>query len=228
MISHKIRSKFLIISVFILLCLNTTSLGSNQEKIQSSSLQDPVPHVFGQMGENQWFISAVTISFDYDPAKVMEIHYNLSGTWYTYFAPFNVVNDGIYFMHWIWIETSGRPHNGLPIEFRIDKTAPMIELNKKTSGKNKMLFTADANDETSKIERVEFYLNDVLTLTVYGTPYQYNWTGEEQQTVYAIAYDYAGHFIKSDNSTTPRSLLRNHYVMQRFFILIQALLRIYL
>jgi len=225
MVLHKILSKFLIISVLVFLLIDTTSLGSNQEKIQISSFQEPVPHVFGQMGENQWYISAVTITFDFDPAKVKEIQYNLSGTWHIYSDPFSVVDDGVYMIQWFWVETSGRPHDGLPIEFRIDKAAPTIELNKETSGKNKMIFTAVANDETSKIERVEFYLDGVLIQTSSEIPYEYNWTGEEKQTVYAIAYDYAGHFAKSDNATTPRLLLRNHYLIQRFFILIQALLQ---
>jgi len=224
MVSHKILSKFLIIAVFIFLLLDTTSLGLYQDKSQNKSLQDPFPRIFGQVGENHWYIIAVTILFEYDPEKVKEIQYYLDDSWHIYSDPFVVEPDGVYMIPWFWMEISGRPHDGISIEFKIDKTAPTIELNKKTSGKNKMIFTAIATDEVSKIEGVEFYLDDVLIQTDNETPYEYTWTGEEKQTVYAIAYNYAGHFAKSDNVSTPRPFLRNNNIIQRFFVLIHTIL----
>ena len=224
MVSYKIISKFLIITLLVFLLLNTSSLGFYQDKFSGNSRQEPIPHVFGEMGENQWFVSAVTISFDYEPAKVKEIQYHLDGSWHVYSDPFNVVEDGNYFIPWFWVETSGRPHDGLPIEFKIDKTPPTIQLTKKSSGKETVIFTATAEDSVSQIERVEFYLDGVLQQTNTEIPYQYSWTGEEKQIVYAICYNYAGFFVKSDNlTTTPKPHFRNYNFMNIVIILMQKI-----
>ena len=224
MVSHKIVSKFFIIGILVFLLLNTSSLGLYEDKFSSGNRQGPIPYVFGEMGENQWFVTGVTIYFEYDSVKVKEIQYNLNG-WHVYTGPFNVVNDGVYMIPWFWIDQDNETHNVGPIEFKIDKTPPTIKLTKKVSGKGKVIFTAEAEDPVSQIERVEFYLDGVLQQTNTEIPYQYSWTGEEKQIVYAIAYNYAGLLEKSNNlSTTPKPHLRNHYFMQRFFILIQAML----
>jgi len=221
MISHNILSKFLIIGILVFLLLNTSSLGAYQEKLQSSR-QEPIPSVFGEMGENQWYVTGVTISFEFDPQRVVEIQYELGGTWHIYDDPFNVVNDGVYMIPWFWIDLFNNSNFGGPIEFKIDKTPPTIELTRKVSGKEKIIFTADAVDTVSAIERVEFYLNDELNQTDNEAPYQYTWEGHETQVVYAITYNYAGFVVKSNNlTTTPRLRFRNHNLMNIIFVLIQ-------
>jgi len=140
-----------------------------------------------------------------------------------YNAPFTVTKDGYYNIQWYWIDLYGRPHNGLDILFKLDQTPPTIELIKKSAGKNKVSFTANVVDTVSQIERVEFYLDDVLQETLYQPPYQYNWTGKEQHWVYAIGYNFAGLSEKSNNLTTPRPILKNHYLIQSLLMKIQFL-----
>ena len=224
MVTEKIIKNFFIIWVIFFL-LNTSSLGFNSESSKGDSRQeDPIPYVFGQMGENQWYISAVTVGFDYDPERVAEIHYSLDDIWYVYTSPFNIIKDGYYNIQWFWVDPFGRPHNGLDIVFKVDQTPPTIKLTKKSGGKNKMIFTANAIDEVSQVERVEFYLDDVLQETVNESPFQYTWTGEVNQWVYAIGYNFAGLSQKSSNLSTPRIFLKNNCLIQRLVMIIQTML----
>ncbi|MDH7506781.1 MAG: hypothetical protein QHH15_03200, partial [Candidatus Thermoplasmatota archaeon] len=159
---QKILNNFFIIGLTIFLLLSTTSLGFFQDSQGSSRQESPIPHVFGIMGANEWYITAVTISFEYDSNIVEEIRYYLNNKWNVYTSPFNVNNDGTYKIPWFWIDKKGENHNlTMPISFKIDQSPPTIKLTKKTSGKDKVIFTANVNDDTSLIERVEFYLDDV-------------------------------------------------------------------
>ncbi|MDH7506887.1 MAG: Ig-like domain-containing protein [Candidatus Thermoplasmatota archaeon] len=221
---YTVTFKILIISLVIFLLSSTSSLGFYQEYAKESfSQEEPVPYVFGQMGENQWYISTVTIGFEYDPLRVQEIQYKLDNVWYVYKQPFHVSKDGYYTIQWKWTEPSGRVHFGLDITFKIDQSPPTIKLTKKTSGKDKVIFTANANDDTSLIERVEFYLDDVFQLTVNESPYQFTFEGKDQHWVYAIGYNFAGLLQKSENLSTPRTFLKNNFLIFSLFKLFQIL-----
>ena len=221
MVSHKTLGNFFVIGMLVFLLLNTSSLGLTQDNLQSSR-QEPIPSVFGVFGQNQWYISAVTISFEYDPQRVFEIQYKLDDVWNIYDDPFDVTNDGVYMIPWFWVDEANNSNNGGPIEFKIDKTPPTIDISRKVTGKNKVIFTAEAVDTASGIIKVDFYLDDVLNITDDESPYEYTWTGEETQVVYAITYNYAGFMAQSDNLTTvPRPRLRTHYLIDLFFTLIQ-------
>jgi uncharacterized repeat protein (TIGR02543 family) len=56
--------------------------------------------------------------------------------------------------------------------------------------------TVNASDEDSGIERIEFYIDDVLVENVTEAPYEFNWKRSEsfkiKRTIKAIAYDNAG------------------------------------
>jgi hypothetical protein len=225
MSSYKQLLKLLIIGFLVFFMVNTTqSLGYSQEKASSSDRQDPTPSVFGQYGKNDWFITAVTITFIYDPVKIDEIQYYLDESWHLYTAPFNVNDDGIYQIPWYWIDLDNQTHHGGPIEFKIDRTGPTVQLAKKSLSKTQDLFTATASDPVSQIEYVEFYLDGEFISTDNSAPFEYTWTGDEVQEVYAIAYNYAGFSEKSNTLTTPRPFLVNHYIMQRFFVLLRTIL----
>jgi len=225
MISQKILSKSIILGFFIFLLFNTSSLGFYQENLKHSVFQDePVPHVFGIFGANGWYITAVTVSFEYDPNVVQEIQYYLNNKWNVYNSPFNVNKDGEYKIPWFWVDKKGNTHSlTMPISFKIDQSPPTIKLTKKSAGKNKVVFTANAVDTVSQIEQVEFYLDDVLQETLYQPPYQYNWTGEDQHWVYAIGYNFAGLSEKSNNVSTPRLQIRSHNLLCVIFNFLQKI-----
>ena len=224
MTSYKTVIKFFIVGILVFLLFNTSSLGLDTDSIPSGDRQEPIPTVFGVLGNNQWFISDVIIIFSYDPERVEEIQYYLYNTWHVYVFnnPIEIEEDNVYMMPWFWVDEENNTNYGGPLEFKIDKTAPTMELTRKSGGKNKVIFTADAIDVVSSIEKVEFYLDDILQLTDDETPYEYTWTGEEKQVVYAIGYNYAGLLEKSNNlSTEPRSHFRNHNLINLIFVLIQ-------
>jgi len=148
---------------------------------------EPIPFIEGSMGENGWYISEVIITFSYDPERVQEIQYFLNGQWHEYTeSGIHVDEDGIYDIDWKWFDEFGKEHTGWPITFSLDKTPPTIQLTRKIQG-NDVTFTADVNDPTSGVE----------------CAYQWVWTGTTSHSVYAIAYDYAGHSKKSETLSTP-------------------------
>jgi len=81
---QKIIKKFFFIELLVFLLINSSSIGFYKVNFQDSTDQeDPIPYVFGQFGENQWYISAVIVGFYYDSERVKEINYKLEDIWYT-------------------------------------------------------------------------------------------------------------------------------------------------
>lgn len=180
--------------------------------------EGPVPTLFGEMGENGWYISDVTVGFAYNPEEVLEIHYSINGgTWQQYYGAFTISEDGTYNIEWYWIDREGKRHDEPDFRFKIDQTPPTIKLTKKSGSGNQVIFTATANDPTSGVERVEFYLDDELQDTVYDEPYQWTWTGTTSHLVYAIAYNYAGLSEKSNTLSTPYSFPYYSQIVSKIF-----------
>jgi len=127
---------------------------------------EPIPFIEGIMGENDWYVSVVIVSFSYDPKIVDEINYYLNGNWHQYNDnPFTVTDDDIYLLDWYWIDEDGKRHDEPPIFFKIDQTPPSITLTKQSGLNDKVTFTANVNDPTSGVERVEFYLDNGYNIT---------------------------------------------------------------
>ena len=226
--TQKITKKIFAIGIIVIF-LSISSMSSATDKTDNfltpkKCQEDPIYFVSGTKGLNGWYISDVIISFSYDPKYVSEIQYFLDGQWHTYVEPFTVSKEGVYLISWVWFNEIGEGNSGQPIGFKIDKTPPAIKLTRKSSGKNKVIFTATVTDAVSSVERVDFYLDDVLQQTNTEAPYQYTWTGEEKQIVYAIGYNYAGLFVKSDNqSTIPKPHFRNYNFMNIVLMLLQKI-----
>jgi len=160
----------------------------------------------GTIGENGWYISCVTIGFFPDPAAE-EIWYRFNdGNYQEYHEPFEYCIDGAYDFQWYWVDDRGVKHPQELIPFKMDTTPPVIELTRRFGLNNQVTFTATCIDDSSLVERVEFYLDDVLQETYTATPYKWTWTGTESHLVYAIGYNYAGLSEQSNTLSTPRSL----------------------
>ena len=167
--------------------------------------EPPTPLITGSAGLNNWYISCVGITFTDEP-EVDEIWYRIgAGSYQKFNGPFEYCEDGRHTLNWYWIDLVGQEHQGQPAFFKIDQTPPDIELTKKSGLNNKVTFTADCVDDTSEVERVEFYLDDGLQETVTEEPWEWTWTGTEEHMVYAIGYNYAGHSEKSNTLSTPHS-----------------------
>ena len=169
----------LTIALFFGMCV-VTSAGNNEIKnnpsrfIQPLTVDHPTSNVFGNIGQNGWYISSVFVSFLYDPLRVEEIHYRIGdGNWNLYTMQFEVTLEGAYYISWYWIDLNGEQHGGSPIELKVDLTLPTITLEKSWTPSNEITFEAVVSDATSGVERVEFYLDDVLQETLTSPPY--NW-----------------------------------------------------
>ena len=114
----------LIILFFTMASISAVGVSITSTPMNQSSANPPIPHKEGIMGENDWYISDVLISFSYDPERVDQIHYFLDGIWHEYYNPFSVEDDDIHFIDWYWIDPDGKTHNELPVIFKIDKSKP--------------------------------------------------------------------------------------------------------
>ena len=235
MINKNLQKKGLVIltiALFFGMCV-VTSAGNNEIKnnpsrfIQPLTVDDPIPIVFGNIGQNGWHISSVFVSFLYEPGAVKEIHYRIGdGNWNLYTVPFEVTLEGAYYISWYWIDKNDIQHNGSPIELKIDLTPPTITLEKSwTSDETVITFEADVSDATSGVERVEFYLDDVYQETLTSPPYEWDYTKVvgESPIIVATVYDFAGHSESDDEDTTSHGLPYNFVFLSRFLQRIQSM-----
>jgi hypothetical protein len=79
---------------------------------------------------------------------------------------------------WSAYDYEGNIEDAGYLTFKIDFTAPVIKLFSMTrAGFFKWKYTANVSDNTSGINRVEFYLDDQLVGTCSTYPYIYYWMG---------------------------------------------------
>jgi len=181
-------------------------------------------HAFsGTMGNNNWYISNVTFTLtatDPSPPKKTDSVSTLStvkgpsginhtyykvdnGNWVVYSTPVTVSLDGSHNLSYYSVDNAGNtePVKG-PFLFKIDKTPPNITLVKERISFNQVKFTAQVSDNTSGIDRVEFFLDGVLQSNDTQSPYEWTWTGFGNHQVTATVYDMAGN-SKSQSMSTP-------------------------
>jgi len=156
-------------------------------------------HFNGSLGNNNWFVSNVYMELkSYDELSgVKKIFYELNNNpWKKYSKPVNFNEDGVNIIKYYAVDKAGNKEKLKIEKLSIDKTPPSIELNKKIIGLYRYKFIAIVKDTTSKIEKVEFYLDDIYQNTVYEKPYEWIWQGYGNYTVTSIVYDYAGNSAK--------------------------------
>jgi hypothetical protein len=175
------------------------------------------------MGNNNWYISNVTFTLtatDPSPPKKTDSVSTLStvkgpsginhtyykvdnGNWVVYSTPVTVSLDGSHNLSYYSVDNAGNtePVKG-PFLFKIDKTPPNITLVKERISFNQVKFTAQVSDNTSGIDRVEFFLDGVLQSNDTQSPYEWTWTGFGNHQVTATVYDMAGN-SKSQSMSTP-------------------------
>jgi len=155
----------------------------------------------GTMGENNWFIGVVTVTLSAvdDSAGVASTTYKLdAGAWTTYTGAFLITGDAaVHTLSYYSVDKVGNTESVKEATLKIDQTKPTINLTvEKTGLLSKWRLTANVNDNTSGIARVEFYLNGVLLGNKTESPYEWNCT--QTGTAQAIVYDNAGNSKLSD------------------------------
>ena len=168
-----------VILLFIGMCVvsstgNIVSFDDTTPPVTTCTLDPPEPN-----GNNSWYVSdvEVTLNATDDMSGVNRTEYRImGGTIYTYTKPFNVTDEGALTVEYRSIDYAGNVEDWKSVEFKIDQTKPHIDLTweaYKEDGIWYVIFTAWCDDATSGMERVEFYLNDVLQFTDTSMPYEY-------------------------------------------------------
>ena len=165
-------------------------------------------------GENGWYVSDVTITICAEDPDIQEgipgsgvCGFYVSTNGETNFYPgdcitFVITEDGDNFVEYCAVDCAGNvesPKNTFTID--IDQTVPEISLTYDIVGGNKWQgwdfeFTATATDAMSGMDRVEFYLNNLIQETIEGSGPEFVWTIKYNPLPRAIfktiAYDQAG------------------------------------
>ena len=172
--------------VVLFICITVTpSIGI------SNYLDDTIPPVttisFNPLepdGENGWYVSDVTVTLNAtdDDTGVNTIYYRVDGgIWYNYSEPFILVDDGKdILIEFYSIDNAGNQEEVKSVKINIDQTKPTITLEYEITGGNQiqgweLTFTATATDDTSGMDKVEFYVNNKLKETVNGSGPTYIW-----------------------------------------------------
>jgi hypothetical protein len=179
-------------------------------------------------GENGWYVNDVEVTLEaYDPISndvrsgVREIKYRINGGPIDFFpyskGTFDLTQEyegkDITVEYWA-IDNAGNEetqHHTFTVD--MDQTIPFIDLVYWVTGGNPysgwdMLFRATAEDETSGMDRVQFYLNGLLQETVVGSGPKYEWSfryhGGLNLVIRADGYDIAGN-MATDKVENPET-----------------------
>jgi parallel beta-helix repeat protein len=158
------------------------------------------PEFIGDLGDNDWFVSSpviVIFNAEDDSAGVDFTMYKLdAGVWTTYTGAFLVTGDGEHTLYYYSVDKVGNREENNSTPLKIDQTMPTINLTMEKTGLKKWLLTATVSDETSGVNRVEFYLDGEYLGQATETPYEYECT--QRGTAQAIVFDNAGNSRWSD------------------------------
>jgi hypothetical protein len=192
--------------------------------ILTSLNQSCYPVFNGTMGTGGWYISCVNVSFVIN-GDIDTIFYRVdAGAWHQYVEPFQICADGMHIFYWYYTY-HGNTSEILQTTLKIDRTNPELTLLSERISVNKIRIIADATDETSGINRVEFFVDDVLSYVDYTVPYEGLIVGIGIHHVKAVAFDNAGNSVSStiitpcsqqSHSQYLRSFLSRLFFVQRF------------
>lgn len=157
------------------------------------------PEFNGVMGDNDWFISTVTVSLiaEDNSAGVAITRYQLdAGAWTTYTGAFLVTEDAVHTLWYYSVDKVGNMESMKEADLKIDQTAPLISFTVNKTGLMTWLLTANVSDETSDIAKVEFYLDGEFLGEATEAPYE--WECHQKGTARAMVFDNAGNDAISD------------------------------
>ena len=188
---------------------------------------------FGHLGDSQRWINI--LGKVVDPDGIASLTYSLNGGAEQRidggFGSIVLTEDGndILLEFWAvdWVNNVETPKNQYMID--IDQTVPFISLTYEVIGGNNLTgwifeFTANAVDDMSGMDYVEFYLNNILQENISGTGPEYTWTIKYNPLPRAIfratAYDKAG-LYNSDEIVDPTKNTHNSPSNYNIFYIIR-------
>jgi len=202
--------------VVLFIGMSTISLVESHSIKNNSGISLITIQVVGEPELNNWYTNDVAFNFAKKSEDIASIYYNIDDiNWNEYIEPFIISNDGEHALKWYAVNYEGNTSDvDGPFFFNIDKTKPEISLTYEVTGGNQytgweFTFTATATDDTSGMDRVEFYLNNTLQETVVGPGPTYCWVfirfpDQHVNNIYIITYDKAGN-TAMDGYFNPRN-----------------------
>ncbi|EMR75080.1 Carboxypeptidase regulatory-like domain-containing protein [Thermoplasmatales archaeon SCGC AB-540-F20] len=199
------------------------------------------PVFFGKLGENNWYVSCVQISFIWS-SDVVKIWCQIDDEdWINWSEPFEpICEDGAHTICWKYEDIEGNISDVYCKDFKIDQTPPDIEevewetfQEPPIFGIWYVTFTCNATDNISGMDRVEMYINEGLheVITGAGPIYEFEiewWCILFLDWVFTfVHYDTAGNFTNdsiNDSEITPFPYIKNNHFafngwLERFPIL---------
>ena len=157
----------------------------------------------GVVGQNNWFISDVTVTLEAtDDGSVNATYYRLDGgEWYVYSDPFVISDDGTTLIEFYSDDDEGNEETIRSKSINIDATPPTVKLTKQTYYDG-LKWIATVNDQLSGPWKVEFYVDGVLRYTDTYAPYEWTCYDDGAYTVTARAFDMAGNWAEDSLSSS--------------------------
>ena len=177
----------------------------------------------GNMGQNDWYISSVQVTLsatDEDGSGVDHIYYSVDGgDQNIYNASFSIDESGWHTVEYWSVDKLENIENHKNEQFKIDIDDPDVEITNPETGiywRGKKIWPifestllnwsksfvirdikiiVNANDSTSGVDRVEFYIDDELEASDSSFPYSWKWMKLNlfsSHIIKTIVYDNAG------------------------------------
>ena len=128
------------------------------------------PELSGTMGENNWYVSHVTVTFK---GTINSTFYRRNGgNWIHYTEPFEIISQGIHLLEWT---CDSNMSNISSIEIKTDWVPPLIS-NITRTRLDIFKWQCDVNvtDEFSGVNRIRFFIDGSIDSE---PPYQFIWRG---------------------------------------------------
>ena len=136
-------------------------------------------------GNNGWYISNVSVELTAtDNTGVLATYYRINGgEWELYESPFIISEDGEHTIEFYSIDYVGNIEDSKSFTIDMDQTKPLLDSDgvhweayqTEPFGYWYVRFWTNAADKTSGMNRVEFYLNEILQITIIGPGPIYEW-----------------------------------------------------
>ena len=166
-------------------------------------------------GENNWYVTSVTVYFYADNGTIIEsIYIRIDGSsWQSIPNNFEIGFEGEHTYDFLVVDSEENEYPFGPYEIKIDTVSPWVDLTYEICGNiftgKYILLTAtcqdSGGDETSGISHVEFYMNETLQKVDDTPPYTWilRWPYPPPISFFkVIAYDNAGNSEPDEFSYT--------------------------
>ncbi|ENO11739.1 Acyl-coenzyme A:6-aminopenicillanic acid acyl-transferase [Thermoplasmatales archaeon SCGC AB-539-C06] len=139
-------------------------------KVLDNKPPNTIMYIDGVLGSNNWFVSNVTVSLvsDDEMFETNKIFYRVDNDfWKVYENPIKIHNGGRYIIEYF---STDKAFNVEPInqdDILVDFEPPRLIVQRFKLGLFRMKFVGFAIDKTSKVDKIEFYLDDILQKSCY-------------------------------------------------------------